>query len=229
MHKPSVEICYLSIVRLKNKVNKLKRQYSSFKKLLSQSGFGWNNVNNMVDVANQSDNSEWAKFRNDGFPQYLDLCIVFGNEYVVGNTKKVAMSSEGDDNGGDGGGDVIGDVEELDEHPVDDGAFMPNVTITLSRQKHKLDRIPNSKRRRKNNTYDVSSAYKAIQKIIKFKTNQSTNGFVTSNVPSPIDPYSIEAMNLYNKAMNQLCLNATRREAFIISLPERRRGLLESL
>ncbi|KAF8038397.1 hypothetical protein BT93_B1053 [Corymbia citriodora subsp. variegata] len=220
---------HFSIVQLKNKVNKLKRQYD--------------NVNNTVAVADQSVwethikyNSEWAKFKNDGFPQYPDLCIVFGD---------VVLSSEGDDNGvdggGDGGGDVGGDPEEFYEHPVDDGDFTPNVTSTLDRQKHKLDRTPNSKRRRKSSTYDVSSACKAIHKMMKFKTSQSTSGSVTSDVPSPIDPYSIGAVvavlngmpnleqDLYNKAVNQSCLNATWREAFIISLPERRRGLLESL
>lgn len=241
---------HFSIVQLKNKVNKLKRQYGSFKKFLSQSGFGWDNVNNTVVVADQSvwethikDNSEWAKFKNDGFPQYPDLCIVFGDAYATGeyNVEKVVLSSEGDDNGDDGGGDVIGDSAELDEHPVNDGAFMPNVTITLDRQKHKLDRTPNSKRRRKSSTYDVSSACKAIHKMIKFNTSQSTSDSVTSDVPSPVDPYSIGAVvavlngmpnleqDLYNKAVNQSCLNATWREAFIISLPERRRGLLESL
>ncbi|KAF8034082.1 hypothetical protein BT93_C0381 [Corymbia citriodora subsp. variegata] len=232
---------HFSIVQLKNRVNKLKGQYGSFKKLLSQSGFGWDNVNNTGAVANQSvcethikDNSEWAKFKNDGFPQYPSLCIVFGDayatrEYASRNVEKVVLFSEEDDNGVDGGGDGGGDPEELDEHPIDDEAFIPNVTSTLDRQKHKLDRTSNSKRRRKSSTYDVSSACKAIHKMMKFKTSQSTSGFVTSDVPSPIDPYSIGAVDLYNKAVNQSCLNAAWREAFIISLPERRRGLLESL
>ncbi|KAF8035492.1 hypothetical protein BT93_C1502 [Corymbia citriodora subsp. variegata] len=182
---------HFSIVQLKNKVNKLKRHYGSFKKLLSQSGFGWDNVNNTVAVTDQSvwethikNNSEWAKFKNDGFPQYLDLCI------------------------------------ELDENPIDDGAFTPNVTITLDRQKRKLDRTPNSKRRRKSNTYDVSNACKAIHKMIKFKTRAVVA--ILNGMPN------LE-QDLYNKAVNQSCLNATWREAFIISLPDRRRGLLESL
>jgi len=41
-------------VQLKNKVNKLKKQYASFKKLLSQSGFGWDNVNKKVVVDDPS-------------------------------------------------------------------------------------------------------------------------------------------------------------------------------
>ncbi|KAF8042199.1 hypothetical protein BT93_A0732 [Corymbia citriodora subsp. variegata] len=250
---------HFSMVQLKNMVNKLKRQYGSFKKLLSQSGFGWDNVNNTVVVADQSVWEthikislyfEWAKFKNDGFPQYPDLCIAFSDAYTTGecakgNIEKVVLSLEGDDNGvdsggGNGGGDVIGDLEELDEHPVDDEAFTPNVTSTLDYQKHKLNKTPNFKRR-KSSTYDVSSTCKAIHKIMKFKTSQSTSDFVTSDVLSSVDPYSIGAVvailtdmpklkqGLYKKAVNQSCLNATWREAFIISLPERRRGLLESL
>lgn len=43
-----------SVIQLKNRVNKLKKHYSSFKKLLSQSGFGWDNINNKVVVDDQS-------------------------------------------------------------------------------------------------------------------------------------------------------------------------------
>ncbi|KAL3745929.1 hypothetical protein ACJRO7_014948 [Eucalyptus globulus] len=244
---------HFSIIQLKNRVNKLKKQYSSFKKLLSQSGFGWDNINNKVAVEDQSvweshikNNSEWAKFRNDGFPQYPDLCIVFGDtyatgDYVVGNAeevvgyaKEVVVSSKRDDNGGDNGdggsGYVVGDPEEFDEQRIDEEAFIPDTTTTSNLKKHKQDRTPNSKRRRK-----------TIQEMIKIRTAQSTSGSVTSDAPSTVDPYSTAAVvvvlnsmpdleqNIYNKAMNQSCLNATWREAFITMLPKRRRGFLESL
>ena len=39
-----------TLLQLKNKVNKLRKQYSSFKKLLLQSGFGQNNVNKTIVV-----------------------------------------------------------------------------------------------------------------------------------------------------------------------------------
>ncbi|KAL3716065.1 hypothetical protein ACJRO7_007779 [Eucalyptus globulus] len=114
---------YFSIIQLKNRVNKLKKQYSSFKKLLSQSGFGWDNINNKVAMDDQNNNSKWAKFRNDGFPQYPDLCIVFVDtyateDYAAGNAEEVVVPSERDDNGGDnsdgGSGYAIGDPEECD-------------------------------------------------------------------------------------------------------------------
>lgn len=198
------------------------------------------------------DNIEWAKFKNYGFPQYPDLCIVFGDtyanrEYAAGNAAENAeeyVVSEGEDNGISGnnvGGATIGDPEEFNENCIDEGAFTSDATPTLVRKKHKLNRTPNSKRRRKSNTSDVSDTCKAIQEMIKLRTVQSTSGSVTSQASLPVDPYSIGAVvailngmpdleqNLYNKAVNQACVNATLREAFIITLPEMRRELLESL
>ncbi|XP_030443205.1 uncharacterized protein LOC115665467 [Syzygium oleosum] len=239
-----------TVVQLKNRTNKLRRQYGSYKKLLSQSGFGWDHVNKTVIVEDPSvwddhikDNIEWAKFRKDGFPQYPDLCIVFGDtyatgDYAVGNAEYLVVSEgEDDGSGGDnGGGALVGDPNELS-----DGVFTPDVSATQVRENHKLDRTPNSKRRRKSSTYDIAGTCKAIQDMIKSKASQSTSGSITSHVPPPENPYSMGAVvailndmldleqSLYNKAMNQACLSANWREGFVLSLPERRRGLLESL
>lgn len=46
--------CQYSMVQLRNKVNKLRKQYGSFQKLMSQSGFGWDNVNKRVVVDDPS-------------------------------------------------------------------------------------------------------------------------------------------------------------------------------
>jgi len=48
--------CQYSILQPRNKVNKLRKQYSNFHKLMSQSGFGWDNVNKKVVV---DDSSIW--------------------------------------------------------------------------------------------------------------------------------------------------------------------------
>ncbi|XP_039161174.1 uncharacterized protein LOC120289861 [Eucalyptus grandis] len=208
---------HFSIIQLKNMVNKLKKQYSSFKKLLLQSGFGWDNINNKVAVDDQSvweshikNNSKWAQFRNDGFPQYPDLCIVFGDTYATGDyaagnaeevveyAKEVVLSSERDDNGGDNGdggsGYAISDPEECDEQHIDEEVFIPDTTTTSNLKKYKQDRTPNSKMRRKSNRYDVSDTYKVIQEMIKIRTAQSISGSVISDAPSIVDPYSTAAM-----------------------------------
>ncbi|KAL3729026.1 hypothetical protein ACJRO7_033598 [Eucalyptus globulus] len=145
-----------SMVQLRNKVNKLRKQYSSFQKLMSQSGFGWDNVNKRVAVDDPSiwefdvkENAEWAKFRKDGFPQYPELCIVFGGtyatgEYEIGNAQDVTVLDE-DDNGdgnaygdnsgynayGDNsGGNAYGDAgggrtDDFGDHHTDERVFTP--------------------------------------------------------------------------------------------------------
>ncbi|XP_030543426.2 uncharacterized protein LOC115750300 [Rhodamnia argentea] len=193
-----------TLVQVKNRVNKPRKLYMSFKKLLSQTGFGWDNVNKrwlwMIRVYGRLMSSDRAKFKNEGFPHYPDLCIVFGDthatgDYVAGNAQDRVVS-EGADNGGDDNiGDAIGDPKQFNEHQVDDGVFTPDVAATLVHEKHKLDRTPNSKRRRKSNTFDVNTCCKAIHDMIKFKTSQSTtSGSVTSHATSPVDPYSIAAV-----------------------------------
>ncbi|XP_056164988.1 uncharacterized protein LOC130137522 [Syzygium oleosum] len=234
-------------VQLKNKVNKLRKQYGSFKKLLSQSGFGWDNVNKTVVVDDPSiwechvkDNSEWAKFKKDGFPQYPDLCIVFADtyatgEHAVGNAEDLMVSDEGDTSGGHA--DLS--REDVSEHHVDEGVFTSDKTATPVHDKHKLDRTPNTKRRKQSHSSIIGSTCKALQDLIKTRASQSVTGSITSQVASPpVDPYSIAAVigvlvsmpeleqNLYNKGVERACVSPAWREAFIISPVERRHGLL---
>lgn len=54
---------------------------------------------------------------------------------------------------------------------INAGIFTPNVVATLILEKYKMDRTPNSKKRKKSSRFDVSNTCKVIQKMIKFKTN----------------------------------------------------------
>lgn len=231
---------------------------------MSQSGFGWDNVNKRVAVDDPSiweshvkENAEWAKFRNDGFPQYPELCIVFGGtyatgEYGIGNAQYVTVSDE-DDNGdgnayGDNsGGNAYGDAggghtDDFGDHHTDERVFTPEDAGTSTRGKHRLDRTPNTKRRRKSPQNSIDDTCKAIQDFLKVKSSQSGNGSATSGVmPSPEDPFSVAAVmdilltmpeieqDLYNKAVDRACDSASWRVAFIKSTPERRNGLLYHL
>ncbi|KAI9108423.1 hypothetical protein K1719_020614 [Acacia pycnantha] len=63
-----------TLPQLKNKMNKLRNEYSSFKKLLSISGFGWNPVLKTATTEDASlwdvhvkENSQWEKFRRMAF------------------------------------------------------------------------------------------------------------------------------------------------------------------
>ncbi|XP_048134357.1 uncharacterized protein LOC115750789 isoform X3 [Rhodamnia argentea] len=159
----------------RNKANKPRAQYGSFKKLLSQSGFGWDNVNKRVTVDDPSiwqlhikDNSEWAKFKKDGFPLYPDLCIVFGDTYATGEqaigSGHNLTPSDNEDNCEDDGNDVL---EGFDDHHLDEEGSTPSNPSTPIHDKHNLDRTLNTKRRRKSGQYNLTTTCKAIEDMIK--------------------------------------------------------------
>ncbi|KAF7850485.1 hypothetical protein BT93_L5466 [Corymbia citriodora subsp. variegata] len=231
-------------VQLKNKANKLKKQYGSFKKLLSQSRFGWDNMSKIFVVNDPSiweSHIKWAKFKKDGFPQYADLYIVFGDTYATG--EHAAANAEDfvllDELGTDGDDADCG-RENISEHHVTEEAFTPDATPV--HDKHNLDRTPSSKRRKNSHSFGIAKICKALQEMIKTRTNLSVSSFVTSEAPSPpIDPFSIFAVidvlvsipeleqDLYNKVVKRACNSAVWRKAFIKSPSERRNGLIRCL
>ncbi|KAL3738677.1 hypothetical protein ACJRO7_020110 [Eucalyptus globulus] len=258
------------MVQLRNKVNKLKKQYGSFHKLISQSGFGWDNVNKRVVVDDPSiweshikDNVEWARFRKNGFPQYPELYIVFGGTYAtgdhaIGSAEDVNVSNDddnGDDNvGGDNsgrdtdgvnaGGDYDGsNANDFIGHHSDDRLFTTYDTGTSARGKHKLDRTPNSKRRRKSNQSSIAETCRAIQDFLKVRSSSQSGSSSTSSgtTQPPVDFFSVSTMvqillsmpkieqDVYNKAVERVCVSCEWREAFITSTPARRIGLLQFL
>ncbi|XP_030441237.1 uncharacterized protein LOC115663365 [Syzygium oleosum] len=187
--------------------------------------------------------ANWAKFKNDGFPKYPELCIVFGDTYVTGEhaarNAEDLMESEENDNGG---GDANGDPEDISEHHIDKGVFTSDNIATSVHDKHELNRTPKTKKRRKSNSFDVAGTCKAIQEMIKSKASQSLSGSATSQVTSPpVDPFFVSAVidvlvsmpkleqDIYNKAVERAYVSATLREDFIKSPTERRNGLLQCL
>ncbi|XP_056166302.1 uncharacterized protein LOC130137844 [Syzygium oleosum] len=145
------------------------------------------------------DNSEWAKFKKDGFSQYPNLCIVFGDTYATGEhaagNAEDLMLSDDDEGVFNRGGDANGDPEDISEHHLDEGIFTSDKIATPVHDKHKLDRTPNTKRRRASNSFNVASTYKAIQKMIKARASRSVTGSITSQVASPpVKPYSISTV-----------------------------------
>ncbi|XP_030539575.2 uncharacterized protein LOC115747521 [Rhodamnia argentea] len=161
--------------QLRNKANKSRAQYGSFKKLLSQSGFGWDNVNKRVTVDDPSiwklhikDNNEWAKFKKDRFPLYPDLCIVFGDTYAlgeqaIGSGHNLTLSDD-EDNCED---DVNDFLKGFANHHLDEEGFTLGNPSTTIHDKHNLDRTPNTKRRRKSGQYNLTTTCKAIEYMIK--------------------------------------------------------------
>ncbi|XP_048140239.1 uncharacterized protein LOC125316275 [Rhodamnia argentea] len=204
-------------VQLRNKHNKLRIQYGSFKKLLGQSGF---------------DNNEWTKFKKDGFPIYLELCIIFGGTYAtgeqaIGTGQNLPLSD--DDNCEDDDNDFL---EGFGYHHLDEEGFTPANPSTPVHDKHNLDRTPNTKRRKKSSQYNLIMTRKAIEDMIKSSPATSQ---------PPVNPYSVAAVvtillnilelddGLYTKGVDKACASAEWREAFIISTFERRNALLRNL
>ncbi|XP_030449878.2 uncharacterized protein LOC115672248 [Syzygium oleosum] len=243
---------HFSLPQFKNKAQKLKRQYGSFKKLLSTMGFGWDDDSKRVIVDDETiwanhikANIEWAKFRKDGFPLYSQLYVVFGDiyatgEFVIGNAQGVAPSEGIGDSGGDNDVHVnLSEPEQFFETQVDVEQF--NKPASPPPRSHRLDRTPNPKRRRKNSSHSFDATCKAIQEMIKVKTVPTSSGSVTSQSSTPVDPYSIAAMGavlnamhdldkvLYIKAMKHAVINASWREGFLTCLPEMRVAFIEAM
>ncbi|XP_056175214.1 uncharacterized protein LOC115669025 [Syzygium oleosum] len=245
---------HFSLTQFKNKAHKLKRKYGSFKKLLSTTGFGWDDDSKKVVVDDETvwanhikDNTEWAKFRKDGFPLYSQLCVVFGDtyatgEFAMGNAQSVAPSEGTGDSGGGGDNDVhvnLSEPELFFETQADAEQF--NVSTSPPPKSHMLDRTPNAKRRRKSSSHSFDATCKAIQEMIKAKTVQTSSASVTSQSSTPVDPYSITNVGvvlnampdlnkvLYIKAMKHAVSNASWREGFLTCLPEMRIAFIEAM
>ncbi|KAF8014184.1 hypothetical protein BT93_H0122 [Corymbia citriodora subsp. variegata] len=134
-----------------------------------------------------------------------------------------------------GSGDADDEPKDLSEHHINDGVFTSDNTITLVHDKHKLDMIPNTKIRRSSTSFGVGDTCKVIRELIKAKTSQFISGYVILRaIPPPVDPFSIFAVidilisihglkqDLYNKALEQTCVNVAWREVFIKSSAKRR-------
>ncbi|KAK3423608.1 hypothetical protein EUGRSUZ_F00294 [Eucalyptus grandis] len=254
---------------LVDEVKKGNRTSSTFNKvgwrnvqseLSKQTGFQFT----MVQLRNK-DNVEWARFRKNGLPQYPELCIIFGGTYAIGNyavgcAQEDNLSDDddndddnvrGDNSGGGadsvnagGGGDYDGsNANDFIGYHSDDRLFTTDDIGTSARGKHKLNRTPNSKRRRKSNQSSFDETCRAIQDFLKVKSpSPSGDGSASSGTSQPpVDPFSVSTavqilnnmpeleQDVYNKAVERACVNREWREAFITCIPARRIGLLRFL
>ncbi|KAI9109848.1 hypothetical protein K1719_018889 [Acacia pycnantha] len=207
-----------TLPQLKNKMNKLRTEYSSFKKLLSISGFGWNPVLKTATTEDASlwdvhvkDNPQWEKFRKNGLSywEHPVETVLHKQEY------------------------------QEDEHLLNDELFASDPVETPNPVLHRQDRTPNAKRRRRSGNADVAMACQAIHDLVKIRQNQCDNNFANSATAKVNeDPYSIEvAMDVlndmvgledeeYNKAARHVVESQAWRVAFIKALPERRALLI---
>ncbi|KAI9086582.1 hypothetical protein K1719_031443 [Acacia pycnantha] len=244
-----------TLPQLKNKMNKLRTEYSSFKKLLSISGFGWNPVLKTATTEDASlwdvhvkDNSQWEKFRKNGLPYWEQLVDIFGDVYASGDggagNAEAHLLSDGDGDNNDSPVETTSPIlhrqeYQEDEHLLNDELFASDHVETPNPVLHRQDRTPNAKRRRRSGNADVSMACQAIHDLVKIRQNQCDNNFANSATAKVNeDPYSIEvAMDVlndmvgledeeYNKAARHVVESQAWRVAFIKALPERRALLI---
>ncbi|XP_042496520.1 L10-interacting MYB domain-containing protein-like [Macadamia integrifolia] len=71
--------------QLRNKMNKLQKEYNSFRRLLETTGFGWD-ANARTATAEDSvwesaiqGNKDWAKYRRNGLTWWLELLEIFSD------------------------------------------------------------------------------------------------------------------------------------------------------
>ncbi|KAI9110466.1 hypothetical protein K1719_018332 [Acacia pycnantha] len=236
-------------------MNKLRTEYSSFKKLLSITGFGWNPVLKIATTEDASlwdvhvkDNSQWEKFRKSGLPYWEQLVDIFGDVYAsgdggMGNSEAHQLSDEDGDNNGspiETTNPVLHRQEyQEDEHLLNDELFAPDPVETPNPVLHRQDRTPNAKRRRRSGNAYYAMACQAMHDLVKIRQNQYDNNIANSATAKVNeDPYSIEvAMDVlndmvgledeeYSKAAKHVVESQAWRVAFIKALPERRALLI---
>lgn len=142
------------------------------------------------------------------------------------------------------GGDYDGsNANDFIGHHSDDRLFTTDDTETSARENHKLDRTPNSKRRRKSNQSSIIETCRAIQDFLKVRSSSQSGGGSASSgtTQPPVDSFSVSTVvhillsmpeieqDVYNKAVEQTCVSCEWREAFITSTPAGRIGLLQFL
>ncbi|XP_061361353.1 uncharacterized protein LOC133305221 [Gastrolobium bilobum] len=236
-------------------MNKLRQEYSSFKKLLSISSFGWNTVLKTATTEDASlwdvhikENPQWDKFRKNGLPYWEELVEIFGDVYASGDNAignaEVHQISDGD-------GDNIDSVVETpspvlhrqeykeDEHMLNEDLFASDPIETPSPAQHRQDRAPNAKRKRGSKNTDIAMTCQAIQDLVKIRQNQCHHNYANSATAKVNeDPYSVEATmdvlndmvglenEVYRKAVDRVVESKAWRVAFIKAPPERRASLL---
>ncbi|XP_042494953.1 uncharacterized protein LOC122074160 [Macadamia integrifolia] len=194
-----------AIVQLKNKVNKLRQDYSQFKKLLETTDFGWDTASRTCTVDDESiweshikDNPTWARFKKHGLPQWPELCMVFGDTYLDGEgsgTQTTVLETMGAD-------DARNMIESCDESSSADEV------IPLDMSKSRVER-------------DVSMSTASTQ-------NAEQMYGITRAMEVLESGYELDEA-LYEKALRKLMADPQWREALISCPPHRKSILLPTL
>ncbi|KAJ4968053.1 hypothetical protein NE237_014754 [Protea cynaroides] len=242
-----------SLKQLKNKLNKLRSEYGSFRRLVNTIGFGWNDKTKRVETHDPAiwdrhiqENPGWAKFRKNGLSQYQELQVIFGDlyatdEFACNNHDENIIFEEGDADNLDikDGSEVLPVEPSIDLTEEGDVHHTPQAVAG-----HRLDRAPSAFRKRSRSS-DIVGAINAMVEHSKARLDLFTTSHTSSASPSPSSvntrSYSITqclaVLNTipgldkatYIKTMNHLTYNAEWRELFMGLDEEKKLWAIESI
>ncbi|XP_043689163.1 uncharacterized protein At2g29880-like [Telopea speciosissima] len=235
-------------LQLRNKMNKLRYDYRSFKELLETSGFGWNAVTRTCTVEddgvwdrNIKANPSWSKFKRNGLPQWPELQMIFGDSYACEDNAIVSTEDAPNTNE-----EIVQDaVQSLPNTPIDGGLGDSNGGEAEGNHppsiNRRLDKTPSAIRKR-SRTSDFGMAYKTMADASRTKMERYISTSSTSPSPRPVNTdHSITQCmtvlsnmpkvrkDLYMKAVKQMMDDPHWREAFIACPPDKKMWLIEML
>ncbi|KAJ4950874.1 hypothetical protein NE237_027706 [Protea cynaroides] len=170
--------------QLKNKLCKLRTEYSNFRSLVRSTVMGWDDPTRSVICSDDNiwdtlikENPGWAKYRRNGLPQYTELCIIFGDSYATGSNAFASTQEWLDE-----------DDEEIDitSTPQTTTQSAPpfvdlgDEPVHPSKNAHNLDRTPTGIRKKKKTSEIVG----AIKEMVEH-SRARLEFFTASSSPSP--------------------------------------------
>ncbi|XP_042484517.1 uncharacterized protein LOC122064809 isoform X2 [Macadamia integrifolia] len=231
-------------VQLRNKMNKLRKEYNSFRALLETTGFGWD-ANARTAIADDSvwestiqGNKDWAKYRRNGLPLWPELLEIFSDSSARGDrglsqatvVTPTSTNLEIDD-----------DLHDTDNDDSDACTGTPKGSAL---PKRRLDRTPTD-RRRKSHTRTLTNSAEDFRTFVRWRMKKGSTS-ATSAVtrpPNPIvdGPYSMMScqklldsledipMDLYVLAQRKIHSDPGWCMSFIEVRPDRRLWMLHGL
>ncbi|XP_042495017.1 uncharacterized protein LOC122074236 [Macadamia integrifolia] len=204
----------LIVLMLKNKVNKLRQDYSQFKKLFETTGFGSDAASRTCTVDDESiweshikDNPIWARFKKYGLPQWPELCMVFGDTYADGEgsgTQTTMLETLGAD-------DDRNMIESCDESSSADEVTPLGDTQTEAIQDMSKSRVERDASMSTASTQNAEQMYGITRAMEVLESG-----------------YELDEA-LYEKALRKLMADPQWREALISCPPHRKSILLRTL
>ncbi|XP_042502648.1 uncharacterized protein LOC122079923 [Macadamia integrifolia] len=168
-------------------MNKLRKEYNSFRRLLETTGFRWD-ANAQAETAEDSvwesaiqGNKYWAKYRRNGLNWWSELLEIFFDSTARGDrgfSQSTAVTPPSTNLANDND-----DFQEIDPDDNDGSRGTPEISAP---PKWQLDRTPMG-RRRKSQTRAITNSTQDFRDFVRWRLDKG-NSSATSAVVQPPDP-----------------------------------------